>query len=155
MNIILTLFTRKIHFSRMRTPARPAVPPKTPKSSRPNSNNNFIKDPVQVFCRIRPLVSDGDLSCVRVVSNSTLALVPPETAINYKITNAKETQYVFKHVFDQKSTQHEVYSTVAKPLVESLIRGRNGLLLSYGVTGSGKTYTMTGKKLDLRDWFWA
>lgn len=127
----------------MRTPLRPQPPPKTPKS-RPNSNNNLVKDPVQVFCRIRPMKSDADMTCVKVISSSTVSLIPPENAINYKISSVKETQYVFKHVFDVRSTQNEVYSTVAKPLVENLLKGKNGLLFSYGVTGSGKTYTMTG-----------
>ncbi|CAI9595862.1 unnamed protein product, partial [Staurois parvus] len=36
------------------------------------------------------------------------------------------------------------FDVVAKPLVEDLIRGKNGLLFTYGVKGSGKTYTMTG-----------
>jgi kinesin family member 23 len=124
---------------------RPMLPPKTPKS-RQNSKENLTKDPVQVFCRIRPLQSEADLSCVRVVSSSTVALIPPESAINYKICNNRETQYVFKHIFDVDSTQHEVFSTVAQPLVEGLIKGRNGLLFSYGVTGSGKTFTMTGNR---------
>lgn len=128
------------------TPLRPMLPPKTPKS-RQNSKENLVqKDPVQVFCRIRPLQSESDLSCIRVVSSSTVALIPPESAINYKISNNKETQYVFKHIFDVDSSQQEVFCTVAQPLVEGLIKGRNGLLFSYGVTGSGKTYTMTGNK---------
>ncbi|GAB0091223.1 hypothetical protein DMENIID0001_060370 [Sergentomyia squamirostris] len=38
----------------------------------------------------------------------------------------------------------DVFDLVAKPLVEALIRGTNGVLFAYGVTGSGKTYTMTG-----------
>lgn len=122
------------------------LPPKTPKS-RQASKENLVKDPVQVFCRIRPMQSEADLSCVRVVSSSTVALIPPESAINYKIIGNKETQYVFKHIFDVDSTQHECFTTVAQPLVEGLIQGRNGLLFSYGVTGSGKTYTMTGKLL--------
>jgi len=37
-----------------------------------------------------------------------------------------------------------VYGSVAQPLVENLLKGRNSLLFTYGVTGSGKTYTMTG-----------
>lgn len=123
------------------------LPPKTPKS-RQASKENLIKDPVQVFCRIRPMQSEADLSCIRVVSSSTVALIPPESAINYKIMNNKENQYVFKHIFDVDSTQHECFTTVAQPLVEGLIKGRNGLLFSYGVTGSGKTYTMTGNKQD-------
>lgn len=120
------------------------LPPKTPKS-RQASKENLIKDPVQVFCRIRPIQSESDLSCIRVVSPSTVALIPPECAINYKIISNKETQYVFKHIFDVDSSQHECFTTVAQPLVEGLIKGKNGLLLSYGVTGSGKTFTMTGK----------
>lgn len=31
-------------------------------------------------------------------------------------------------------------------LIEDLVQGRNGLLFAYGVTGGGKTYTMTGNK---------
>lgn len=129
---------------RMRTPARPMLPPKTPKS-RQTSRDNLVKDPVQVFCRIRPMQTESDLSCIRVVSSSTIALIPPESAVNYKIISNKETQYVFKHIFDVDSTQHECFTTVAQPLVEGLVKGRNGLLFSYGVTGSGKTFTMTGK----------
>ncbi len=30
------------------------------------------------------------------------------------------------------------------PLVEDLLLGKNGLLFTYGVTGSGKTHTMQG-----------
>lgn len=34
------------------------------------------------------------------------------------------------------------------PLVRDLLMGRNGLLFTYGVTGSGKTYTMQGSPSD-------
>lgn len=37
---------------------------------------------------------------------------------------------------------------VALPLVENLINGKNSLLFTYGVTGSGKTYTMMGENKD-------
>jgi len=37
---------------------------------------------------------------------------------------------------------------VALKLVSDLLQGKNGLLFSYGVTGSGKTHTMTGKARD-------
>lgn len=39
-----------------------------------------------------------------------------------------------------------MFDEVALPLVEKLIKGNNGLLFTYGVTGSGKTYSMTGVK---------
>lgn len=101
-------------------------------------------DPVQVYCRVRPLKCEADLTCLKVTSPSTVILTPPEMAINYKAGNLRETQYTFKRVFDVTSQQKDVYGTVAEPLIENLIRGKNGLLFTYGVTGSGKTYTMTG-----------
>ncbi|KAH0620126.1 hypothetical protein JD844_014751, partial [Phrynosoma platyrhinos] len=53
-------------------------------------------------------------------------------------------QYSFKEVFGSTTTQRKVFDVVARPLVEDLIHGKNGLLFTYGVTGSGKTHTMTG-----------
>lgn len=126
---------------RQRTPAR--VPPKTP------SRDRLIeRDAVQVFCRLRPMQSEADLSCFRAISADTVAVLPPENAINFKAVALKETQYGFKHVFDASSTQRACYQVVAQPLVENLVRGKNGLLFTYGVTGSGKTYTMTGNAND-------
>ncbi|XP_041767806.1 kinesin-like protein KIF23 [Anopheles merus] len=127
---------------RQKTPLK--VLPKSAIKSRGNSGNNLGKDPVQVYCRVRPPPCESDLTCLRVTDPHTVVLTPPEIAINYKVANLKETQYIFKRVFDDAVRQHEVYVSVAQPLVEGLIRGRNGLLFTYGVTGSGKTYTMTG-----------
>ncbi|NXW84299.1 KIF23 protein, partial [Alopecoenas beccarii] len=58
------------------------------------------------------------------------------------------TQYSFKEVFGTLVVQKQLFDVVAKPLVEDLIRGKNGLLFTYGVTGSGKTHTMTGSPGD-------
>ncbi|TMW41024.1 hypothetical protein DOY81_013896, partial [Sarcophaga bullata] len=91
-----------------------------------------------------PLPSDGDLSCVKVKNSTTIVLTTPEQALAGKMGVSKETQYIFKHVFEANATQQDVFAGVAQPLVENLIRGRNSLLFTYGVTGSGKTYTMTG-----------
>ncbi|NXA36144.1 KIF23 protein, partial [Eudromia elegans] len=57
-------------------------------------------------------------------------------------------QYSFKEVFGTLVAQKELFDVVAKPLVEDLIHGKNGLLFTYGVTGSGKTHTMTGSPGD-------
>ncbi|NXK93846.1 KIF23 protein, partial [Formicarius rufipectus] len=56
--------------------------------------------------------------------------------------------YSFKEVFGTLVVQKKLFDVVAKPLVEDLIRGKNGLLFTYGVTGSGKTHTMTGSPGD-------
>lgn len=51
-------------------------------------------------------------------------------------------------MFGPESDQKDVYTKVSMPLVENLLKGRNGLLFTYGVTGSGKTFTMTGTPQD-------
>lgn len=105
--------------------------------------SNGATDPVQVYCRVRPINAKDGETCVEVLSSKTIALRQAETAGVYK-SALREMQYTFKHVFDKDSTQPEVYGTVAQPLVEGLIKGKNGLLFTYGVTSSGKTYTMAG-----------
>jgi kinesin family protein 23 len=50
------------------------------------------------------------------------------------------------HVFDEKTTQMDIYDQVAHTLVQDVLLGKNGLLFTYGVTGSGKTYSMIGNQ---------
>ncbi|XP_025263958.1 kinesin-like protein KIF23 [Camponotus floridanus] len=128
-------------------PARPKTPARKP-INRPKGSNMISKDPVQVFCRLRPMQSSTDVSCMRITSETTLVVTPPESAVNFRTITNKEIQTTFSHVFTPDATQKEVFKTVALPLVENLIHGRNGLLFAYGVTGSGKTYTMTGESQD-------
>lgn len=123
--------------------------PKTPRS-RPHSseqpaiNGYKQNESVNVFCRVRPLQADADLSCVRVKNPTTVILSPPDQSLTYKQNSQKEIQCTFKHVFEPSASQRDVFLQVGQPLVENLIGGRNSLLFTYGVTGSGKTYTMTG-----------
>lgn len=127
--------------ARAKTPARkPAI--------RPKGSNILSKDPVQVYCRLRPMQSPTDVSCMRVTSETTLVVTPPESAATFRSLANKEIQTIFSRVFTANVTQKEIFKTVALPLVENLIHGRNGLLFTYGVTGSGKTYTMTGEQQD-------
>jgi kinesin family protein 3/17 len=42
-------------------------------------------------------------------------------------------------VYDQDSSQEEVYNSSAKPLVLSTLQGYNAAIIAYGQTGTGKT----------------
>lgn len=128
-------------------PARSKTPARRP-IGRPKGSNMMSKDPVQVYCRLRPMQSPTDVSCMRVTSDMTVVITPPESAANFRTITNREIQTTFSHVFMSDVTQREIFKTVALPLVENLIHGKNGLLFTYGVTGSGKTYTMTGEPQD-------
>ncbi|XP_037358713.1 kinesin-like protein KIF23 isoform X3 [Talpa occidentalis] len=103
-----------------------------------------LKDPVGVYCRVRPLGFPDQESCIEVINSTTLQLHTPEGYRLNRNGDYKETQYSFKQVFSTHTTQKELFDVVANPLVDDLIHGKNGLLFTYGVTGSGKTHTMTG-----------
>ncbi|XP_077173791.1 kinesin-like protein KIF23 isoform X8 [Paroedura picta] len=104
------------------------------------------KDPVGVYCRVRP-VPDQEC-CIEVISSTTVQVHPPDGYRSSRNGEYKEVQYSFKEVFGPNVSQRWVFDTVARPLVEDLIHGKNGLLFTYGVTGSGKTHTMTGSPGD-------
>ncbi|KAM3609752.1 uncharacterized protein V6R79_019786 [Siganus canaliculatus] len=117
---------------------------KTPRRPPPKKPPNNQKDPVGVYCRVRPLGVEDQECCIEVISSSTIQLHAPEGFKTNRNGEYKETQYSFKKVFGVSVSQIDLFEHVAKPLVDDLIHGRNGLLFTYGVTGSGKTYTMTG-----------
>ena len=58
---------------------------------------------------------------------------------------SSQTQHTFKRVINGTSSQSTVYDMVGFPLTEQLLQGKHGLLFAYGITNSGKTYTMTGE----------
>ncbi|XP_056871912.1 kinesin-like protein KIF23 isoform X3 [Takifugu flavidus] len=117
---------------------------KTPRRPANKRANNVEKDPVGVYCRIRPLGAEDEECCVEMISSSTIQLHAPDGLKANRNGEYKETQYTFKKVFGINTSQRELFEDVAKPLVEDLIQCKNGLLFTYGVTGSGKTFTMTG-----------
>lgn len=52
--------------------------------------------------------------------------------------------FSFDRVFPPSSPQSNFFSQTTLPLVEKLLHGENGLLFAYGVTNSGKSYTISG-----------
>ncbi|XP_029290689.1 kinesin-like protein KIF23 [Cottoperca gobio] len=120
------------------------VKSKTPRRLPPKKPSSNQKDPVGVYCRVRPLGVEDVECCIEVISSATIQLHAPEGFKTNRNGEYKETQYSFKKVFGVSISQIELFEHVAKPLVDDLIHGKNGLLFTYGVTGSGKTFTMTG-----------
>lgn len=57
---------------------------------------------------------------------------------------SSQSTYTFSKVFLPESQQPQFFIHTALPLVRDLLNGQNGLLFAYGVTNSGKTYTIQG-----------
>lgn len=111
-------------------------------------------EPVEVYCRIRPMLSilantdklDLNACCLKILDEFNLVLQIPECSNAYKNGQIKQLVYSFHRIFNEASSQKEIFEEIGLPLVRDLLNGKNGLLFTYGVTGSGKTYSMLGNQ---------
>ena len=55
----------------------------------------------------------------------------------------KDQTFAFDRVFDETTTQGDVYESTTKPLLDSVLDGYNATVFAYGATGCGKTHTIT------------
>lgn len=113
--------------------------PGTP--SRRGGKRTDHKENVEVVCRLCPY--KGNDPCVIPIDDEHVRFVQP-ASIQSRNGVPLEATYEFSYVFDDSDSQRVVFERTALDLIENLIRGKNSLLFTYGVTGSGKTYTMTG-----------
>ena len=119
-----------------------------------------IDEKVLVFVRKRPEnnkyseISDSD----EIAVDSTASSMQGELVYKYERNSIKKTStdtqkiqeklFKFNEVFDINSTQDDIFQKVAKPLVDSVIKGYSCTILAYGQTSSGKTFTMRGESND-------
>ncbi|KAF3453356.1 hypothetical protein FNV43_RR03796 [Rhamnella rubrinervis] len=88
--------------------------------------------PVKVVVRIKP-ANDGERDGDRTVKK-----VSPDTV------SVGDRRFTFDSVFDSKANQEDVFQLAGVQLVKNALAGYNTSILSYGQSGSGKTYTMWG-----------
>ena len=101
---------------------------------------------IKTFCRIRPTKSPNELFSIaksddRILNINSANLEKLNVGNNLKLINS----YKFSKVFDENSTQEEVFEFTCKPLLDDLIfNQKSGLVFTYGMTNAGKTYTVIG-----------
>uniref|UniRef100_A0A8C9T4U8 Kinesin family member 20A n=1 Tax=Scleropages formosus TaxID=113540 RepID=A0A8C9T4U8_SCLFO len=112
---------------------------------------------VRVYLRVRPLTElekgrGEDQGCVCIQSEETLILQAPKHSFNMKSSERGVGQSLHKFTFTQISgpdtTQQEFFERTMRENVRDVLRGENRLLYTYGVTNSGKTYTVQGLRHD-------
>uniref|UniRef100_UPI004072FD1C Kinesin-like protein KIF18A, DARPin fusion protein n=1 Tax=synthetic construct TaxID=32630 RepID=UPI004072FD1C len=114
---------------------------------------------MKVVVRVRPENTKekaaGFHKVVHVVDKHILVFDPKQEEVSFfhgkKTTNQnvikkqnKDLKFVFDAVFDETSTQSEVFEHTTKPILRSFLNGYNCTVLAYGATGAGKTHTMLG-----------
>lgn len=66
-------------------------------------------------------------------------MTDPETIVHDDMGEFK-----FDHVYSPHVSNLEIYESINKPMIDKLFQGFNATVFAYGMTGSGKTYTMMG-----------
>ncbi|XP_048851329.1 kinesin-like protein KIF20A isoform X2 [Brienomyrus brachyistius] len=111
------------------------------------------RDRVRVYLRIRPLIGNEDergeeQGCVCVQDKQTLVLRAPRDSFNMKSSDRGVSQskhcFTFTQIFGPETGQQEFFESTMKEAVWDVLRGDSRLLYTYGVTNSGKTYTVQG-----------
>ena len=57
---------------------------------------------------------------------------------------SKDQTFGFDRVFDENTSQADVYEATTRNLLDSVLDGYNATVFAYGATGCGKTHTITG-----------
>ncbi|CAD8161778.1 unnamed protein product [Paramecium octaurelia] len=105
-----------------------------------------MKSQFEVYLRLKPSNNQSQNSMqYQLYHNKRLQVLLPRNVKLGMINNSRDNlEFNFTHVFDQKSSQDQVFSKVTIPVINSFLDGYNATIFAYGQTGSGKTYTMSG-----------
>ncbi|KAK4675806.1 hypothetical protein QC764_507370 [Podospora pseudoanserina] len=100
---------------------------------------------VRVVARIRPLLEkeldkDVIVTADRAQDGKPLTIVKIPSPKN----EAEEFSFAFNSVYDQATTQEELFTAEVAPHLKALFQGYDVTIFAYGVTGTGKTHTMRG-----------
>ncbi|XP_070594904.1 kinesin-like protein KIF20A [Erythrolamprus reginae] len=119
-----------------------------------SSDNN---GKVKVYARVRPLKpteieKQEDQGCVCIENAHSILLKAPKDSFTMKNTERGIGQAVHKFTFSQifgpEVGQKAFFDATMKEVVKDVLTGQKWLVYTYGVTNSGKTYTIQGDSID-------
>ena len=124
----------------------------------PSNNNESFK----VYIRIRPYIQKpiptSKNSFIKSITsprnsskNNTLEknMIKVDKNILYleDIKNTKNKNnktFIFDNIFNESATNEVLFNVAIKSMIDKILNGYNSTTLAYGVTGTGKTYTIFG-----------
>ncbi|KAB5542560.1 kinesin-II 95 kDa subunit [Coniochaeta sp. 2T2.1] len=100
---------------------------------------------VRVVARVRPLLkSELDKDVIVTVDSTEEGRAPTLVKIPSPKNAAEEFTFAFNSVYDQQTSQEELFTAEVAPHLKALFQGLDLTIFAYGVTGTGKTHTMRG-----------
>ncbi|KAG2392692.1 hypothetical protein C9374_011417 [Naegleria lovaniensis] len=97
---------------------------------------------IKVVVRMRPM-NDRE---TKLKAQTCVSMNTESKEVLIKRKDKDDKKFFFDDVFDDKSTQQDVFMSTGKRVLDRFVLGFNGCIFAYGQTGSGKTWTMQGLK---------
>ncbi|RNA07330.1 kinesin KIF20B isoform X1 [Brachionus plicatilis] len=110
-------------------------------------------EPIHIFLKLKPLTDQemakqNNIKHYKIHSDTAISLIPPKYSVycqnKQSLQNLSNTLYSFSYVFQPDISQQDFFKATIFPCLEKFFNGENLLIFSYGVTNSGKTFTMQG-----------
>ncbi|KAF8462535.1 kinesin-like protein [Kalaharituber pfeilii] len=117
-----------------------------------DDNPTFFGDGSFAGASTPKITGKGIRRIVKVIDEQMLVFDPPEDnpMARFQKTllpqgkRVKDMRFGFDRVFDENTTQQEVYEATTRGLLNSVLDGFNATVFAYGATGCGKTHTISG-----------
>lgn len=106
------------------------------------ATSSIVNETVNVYLRLKPtLFAIPDVYNINE-DKSTVMLKDSHS----NQSSSTERQYLFTSIFNQLTTQSTVFENCVRPILQEPFAGQGAVFASYGVSNSGKTYTILGEK---------
>ena len=100
---------------------------------------------VSVYCRFRP-------SRKKKANTTTFQFLDRNTVQASSENEPNALQFKFDRVFPSAATQQDVYDEMGSAIIDQTLEGINCCLMAYGMTSSGKSYSLYGSLKDTEKW---
>ncbi|CAO3698394.1 unnamed protein product [Rhizopus stolonifer] len=113
------------------------------------NNYNPEKEPIKAYLRLRPGTGNQEMKpYIEVLDESMISMIPPSDSNAYRSRNKTPEKYKFTKIFKDTTDQYTFFNETTLNSVRDVLSGNNALVFAYGVTNSGKTYSVIGKDQD-------
>ncbi|XP_062518729.1 kinesin-like protein KIF20A isoform X2 [Corticium candelabrum] len=112
-----------------------------------------LEQSLDVYLRVKPPETAVDDMCVNITSSQTVEARAPSSSLAYRNNTRKRRpatyKFSFSRVFPPSSSQTDMFRATCQPVIAALISDmQSSLVFSFGVTNSGKTFTIEGTQQD-------
>ena len=99
-----------------------------------------IEGKIKVYLKIKP----DDKKDVTDIKDKKITVV--ENIVKIKCGETEKKYGPFKKIFKEEIDNDGVYDEIKKYLIFENIKGKTNVFMNYGISGSGKTYTLFGSE---------